>query len=141
MKTIDDLHNAITTIAPIEGISIGVWNDKTTWRIDFDPSATNDQIIAANIALQAFDPNVYSDSELKTLATEKAAAYIAEFFTQDQINAMIIELIGGNTMAQAIVGWTRKIKGEALANYQNPNFDQFTPPDYTYEQVIGFTSH
>ena len=50
------LHRAIAAACPILGIAIGDPEDKATWRIDFDPSATQAQREAAKAALQAFDP-------------------------------------------------------------------------------------
>ncbi len=49
-KTIQ-LHEAIEAVAPIDGISIGDWDDKSTWRIDFKPEATNEQRVAAESVL------------------------------------------------------------------------------------------
>ena len=50
------LHAQIAAVAPIEGVSIGTLNDKTTWRIDFLPTATAAQKAAARAVLAAFDP-------------------------------------------------------------------------------------
>ena len=52
---LDLLHIALSAAAPILGISVGSVNDKSTWRIDFDPSATLAQQAAAQVVLQAFD--------------------------------------------------------------------------------------
>ena len=38
-----ELHAAIALLCPIHGISIGRRQDRTTWRIDFDPEATETQ--------------------------------------------------------------------------------------------------
>lgn len=137
MKTVLDLHDLIAVFAPIDGVSINDLDDKSTWRIDFKEEATSDQIVAANSILQSFDPNFYSDDELKVIALKQAAEYTSRFFNQEQINAMILELVGGNTKAQAVVLWTRSIKTEALTNFRNPNFEKFTPPPYTFEEVMG----
>lgn len=50
-----NLHAAIAAVAPIDGVSIGRRNDKSTWRIDFKPEATDMQRGAAHAALLAFD--------------------------------------------------------------------------------------
>ena len=50
------LHRAIAASCPILGIAIADPADKATWRIDFDPDATQAQREAAQAALQAFDP-------------------------------------------------------------------------------------
>ncbi len=47
----------VAAACPILGISVADPKDKATWRIDFDPSATDPQRQAAQAALQAFDPS------------------------------------------------------------------------------------
>lgn len=54
--TVQDLHDYIARIAPIEGVSVKTWDVRETWRIDFKPEATPDQRDAATKALYAFDP-------------------------------------------------------------------------------------
>jgi hypothetical protein len=49
--------DAVALVAPIQGISIGTANDKTTWRIDFKPEATSAQRIAAQSVLDNFVPD------------------------------------------------------------------------------------
>jgi len=49
------LHEAIAKVCPIQGVSIGRADDKGTWRIDFDDTATQQQRTAAQAALAAFD--------------------------------------------------------------------------------------
>ncbi len=140
MKTnIERLHELIASLAPIDSVSIGRWNDKETWRIDFKEEATDEQKQLAQTTLENFDPNYFTDDELKIIALEKAAIYTSKYFNQDQINAMLLELLGGNIKAQAVVGWTKLIKIEALNNFKNPNFDQFDPPPHSYLDVMGVT--
>lgn len=49
------LHTAIQAVAPIDGVSIGNVNDKTTWHINFRAEATASQRDAAQLILLAFD--------------------------------------------------------------------------------------
>lgn len=49
------LNTLLAAVAPIVGVSIGSWTDRETWRIDFAPEATSEQIAAANVVLAAFD--------------------------------------------------------------------------------------
>lgn len=51
------LFSAIKAVCPVESVSVGNVNDKTTWRIDFAAAATPQQRAAAQSALDAFDPN------------------------------------------------------------------------------------
>lgn len=48
------LDKAIKTVCPIDGVSIGRKDDKSTWRIDFRPEATQTQRDAAQAILSAF---------------------------------------------------------------------------------------
>lgn len=50
------LDAALRAVCPIDGISIGTWDDRATWRINHDASATSDQVAAAQAALAAYDP-------------------------------------------------------------------------------------
>ena len=50
-----EFHNALSEICPIDGLSIGRWEDKATWRIDFASEATEEQREAAQSAMQAFE--------------------------------------------------------------------------------------
>lgn len=51
------LHDALAAVAPIDGVLVGNPADKTTWRIDFRPSATADQKVAAANVIASFDVN------------------------------------------------------------------------------------
>ena len=67
------LHNAIAAVAPIQGVSIGNPDDKSTWRIVFDPSVTSEQTIAAQNVVSNFD---FLKSDLTDYASTKR--WIAE---------------------------------------------------------------
>lgn len=63
------LHTEISKVAPIIGISIGVPEDKTTWRIDFTEEATSSQRMAAKLIVDSFDPILEQEIfDKKTLA-------------------------------------------------------------------------
>ena len=49
------LHQRLSTVAPITGVSLGMLADKTTWRIDFRPEATSQQQADAQAVVDAFD--------------------------------------------------------------------------------------
>lgn len=51
------LHNQITKVCPIDGVSIGIESDKRTWRIQFKSEATEAQKQEAQGILEAFDSN------------------------------------------------------------------------------------
>lgn len=50
-----DLQRAVAAVAPIHGISIGSGGDKSTWRVDFAPEATDEQKAQAAQIVAAFD--------------------------------------------------------------------------------------
>ena len=55
MNIASGLDAAIRAVCPaLEGVSIGDPADRTTWRLDFGPDATDAQRQAARSALQAF---------------------------------------------------------------------------------------
>lgn len=58
MKTAADIHNAISQVCPIDGISVGSIADKSTWRVDYSPSATTTQKTAAEDVVRTIDVNV-----------------------------------------------------------------------------------
>lgn len=50
------LHEALVAVCPIDGVSIGRWEDRDTWRIDFKAEATEEQKAAAVNILNSFNP-------------------------------------------------------------------------------------
>jgi len=54
-NTAGALHVAIAAVCPIHGVSIGRADDKSTWRIDYDPEATTEQRSAAETVKQTID--------------------------------------------------------------------------------------
>ena len=53
---IESLDAALKAVCPIDGVSIGRWHDRSTWRVDFREEATEGQRAAAHAVLQDFDP-------------------------------------------------------------------------------------
>lgn len=54
MKTASELDKSIAEVCPIVGVSIGNKDDKSTWRIDFKPEATQPERDAAQAVVDAF---------------------------------------------------------------------------------------
>lgn len=52
---IQDLATVLASVAPIQGVSIGDPNDKTTWRIDYQANATLTQQSAAQSIITTYD--------------------------------------------------------------------------------------
>ena len=64
------LCNLIKAVCPIDGVSIGTWTDKMTWRIDFTPEATTEERAAAQSVVDAFDPTVPVPAEVRVETDE-----------------------------------------------------------------------
>ena len=64
------LDLAIRSVCPIDGVSVGTWDDKQTWRIDFKPEATTEERAAAQGVVDAFDPTVPVPAEVRVETDE-----------------------------------------------------------------------
>lgn len=72
MTIASSLDAAVRAVAPIIGISMGSRDDKSTWRIDFAPAATQAQRTAAQGVINAFDAAAIDLAEV-TEATARDA--------------------------------------------------------------------
>src|SRR5437899_12475242 len=63
------LHKAIAAVCPIDGVSVGDPNDKSTWRIDFSGQPTDQQKVSAQSVVGTWNigatpvPEVISDRQ------------------------------------------------------------------------------
>lgn len=55
MNKTEALYQAIIAVCPAEGVSIGRWENRATWRIDYTPDATAEQRAAAQTVINTFD--------------------------------------------------------------------------------------
>ncbi len=54
---VSKLDAAVKAACPaIHGVSVGRWDDKSSWRIDFQDDATEQEKTAALSVIEAFDP-------------------------------------------------------------------------------------
>lgn len=53
---INRLHDALAAVCPIDGVSIGRWDNRETWRLDAKPEATQEQITMARGIMVLFEP-------------------------------------------------------------------------------------
>ena len=49
-----DLHNAVAAVCPVEGVSIGRRDDRTSWACQFSEGATDKQRKAAAAVIKNF---------------------------------------------------------------------------------------
>lgn len=73
MSNTATLTAEIAAVAPIQGVSIGSWNDRETWRIDFAPDATEQQKAAAQAVLVSFDPDAVKPEMVVAERTRRLA--------------------------------------------------------------------
>lgn len=50
-----ELHIRISAVCPIDGVAVGDEADRSTWRVDYSPSATEEQRGAAAAVVASFD--------------------------------------------------------------------------------------
>lgn len=103
MLDIHALHMAIAAVCPIEGVSIGVEEDKSTWRIDFLAAATPAQRKAAAAVVAAFD--------IAAPVYKRRGLSYGEFealFTNDELDRVTAAAAGGNAQ---IFRWLLRASG------------------------------
>lgn len=76
MNNIQYLTKEIEKLAPIDGVSVGSWQDKDTWRVDYKTSATNTQKQAVNAFIDAFDPTTPTPDDVRAEAGRRMIALI-----------------------------------------------------------------
>ena len=108
LEPVTALYNTISAVCPIRGVSIGVPATKSTWRIDFDPTATPAQKTAAQTALTNFD---YTAS--KTTYDTAITQFGTDTSTVQGIN--LVKQLMGSTPAQ-IDTFLAGVNGIADAN-------------------------
>ncbi len=93
------LDKAIKKVCPIYGISFKDVNDKTTWRIDFMPEASEEQRAAAQKVLQDFkwdakdQEEAEDDSMLGKYTSDPLAQYAFSLYLKDNPGANFAEFV------------------------------------------------
>ena len=97
MSALTKLDAAIAAVCPILGVSVGRWNDKASWRINFKPEATVQQRADAQTVLLAFDV---------------AAANLPP--TADELEAEVQALLNGG--AGPHIDWQKLLKAKFISD-------------------------
>ena len=84
------LHTQLIVVCPIDGISIGRWGDKTTWRVDYRPEATDSQKTAAQVVIADFDPDAPVPPSSFATAIDKLVARVSPPVDPD-LKAIFVE--------------------------------------------------
>lgn len=77
----NSLHQSVSAVCPIDGVSIGRRADKSTWRINYGAGATEDQKAAARAVVDAFDALAPMKKELLEKVDEDAERYRMKYIT------------------------------------------------------------
>ena len=92
-EAIQSLTNRILLVCPIIGVCVPDINDKETWRIDYDPSATDSQKAAAQAVIAGFDmlalPVPQSVTRWRFLQALRETPYSVGVSLYDAVNAAI----------------------------------------------------
>jgi len=90
---ITKLDELIRSVCNIDGLSIGMDNDKSTWIISFAPNATQQQMEDAQAVIDNFDIEAYRQDEL--LKAQRVVVDRIEF-QNAKSNPAIIQIINMN---------------------------------------------
>lgn len=93
------LHDTIAKVCPIEGLSIGVAADKSTWSVRYQDTASDHQRASAQAIVDAYDPNAPT---VELIATERNRR-LALGFDYDFGDKRGVHHIG--TSPADMVGW------------------------------------
>jgi hypothetical protein len=126
------LDAAVRAVCPaIDGVSIGNWADRGTWRVDFQPAATAPQRAAAANVIATFDPNAITWAEIR----ERRNALLA---ATDW--AVIPDSSGTNANRLAWAAYRQALK-DIPQTFASPDLVVWpTPPAYTKsaEKAVQF---
>jgi len=85
------LDQQIKVVCPIDGVSLGRKDDKSTWRIDFKPEATAQQRTDAQAVVEAFD--VAAEEKKMTDAAQAKKDRKALLLTQPNKSITVQDLL------------------------------------------------
>lgn len=92
-----------------------------------NPSAKKDEILNKELNIVI----------IKSNARRGAENYISKYFTIFELVDMLKRLNSSpNTNLMEINNWVESVQNEAIINYQNPNFEQFGNPPYSYLETL-----
>lgn len=111
MNKLRNLSRAVRAIAPIDGVSIGRWDDNSTWRVDYTPEATPEQIAAVEQFIAAYDPDAPTVDDVITERSRRLALGFDYGFSDSRGTHHI------GTTPQDMIGWDEVTKlATALIN-------------------------
>lgn len=88
-------------------------------------------------------PIVLTPDEYADLAKDAAQLYIKRFYKDIEITHILLFLLQGNPvqkmMSNDVHNWINSVINEAITHASSPDFEQFTPPTYTYLEILKAT--
>lgn len=112
MEALSRLDQAVSAVAPIDGVSIGDINDRATWVVFFKPEATPGQVVAAQNVINTFDPTSLSVEETrrKNLSTDLTVIELKNTLLNatpaqinSYVNAQVTDIATAKTMIKKIL--------------------------------------
>jgi hypothetical protein len=100
------LDTALRAVAPISGVSIGRPDDKSSWRVDFLPQATQAQRDAATSVIASFD----------VAATENA----------ERAETAAVDALDGETRSDALFAALKNATAAEINSFINNTFPAMT---------------
>lgn len=107
MNTTQALHEAIAAVCPIDGVSVGRWDDRLMWRVNYKPEATPDQKAAAQTVVDTFDTLVPVKSEFCVRVDTDAEAVRAKHLSPG--SGMALTYQEKFAQAQAVLAMGRDV--------------------------------
>lgn len=98
----------VAKVAPIHGVSLGVLDDKATWRIDFNDEATQEQRAAGQNAMDAFDADAWEAQ--RVIETKRKAALSA--IAQKRLDDDLAAAMNAKDAPQAVLEYAAALKGK-----------------------------
>lgn len=76
MTDLNYLVTEIEQLAPVDGVSIGSWQDKTTWRVDYKASATPGERNAVSAFINSLNANTPTINDVRSEAQRRIIALV-----------------------------------------------------------------
>lgn len=115
------IHNEISRICPILGISIGKKEDKSTWRIDFDSASNKEQKLAVQRYIDNFDNSIQAIESFENKCRNNEL--ITKFYNNNEVNIeqlfVINILVKELNIIRALMNLKPLMINEILTSFNN----------------------
>lgn len=122
---VEKLHVHLATVCPIDGVSIGRAEDRSSWSIKYSEDATDEQRVLADRALKDFDP---SAPEIEDIKAEAQRRIITITGGSDLQSSMIRQM---NWMMEGGTKWLEISNAIKVIRERSNLLEASLPVDYT----------